>query len=88
MKAVKITYWITTIIIVLLEGLMPALTGNTEMAKEGVRHLGYPDYFRITLTVFKVAGALLLILPAVKGRVKNGCTPALPSIFFLPPFLI
>ena len=71
MKATKITYWISTILIVLMEGVMPALTANSEMAKEGIRHLGYPDYFRVILTVFKVAGALLLILPAIKGRVKE-----------------
>jgi hypothetical protein len=38
---------------------------------EGIRHLGYPDYFRVLLTVFKVAGALALLLPFVKGRVKE-----------------
>lgn len=71
MKRIKITYWISTILIVLFEGVMPALTGNTEMAKEGIRHLGYPDYFRNILTIFKVCGALLLILPFVKGRFKE-----------------
>lgn len=50
---------------------MPALTSNTELAVEGVRHLGYPDYFRVMLTVFKVIGALALILPLVKGRYKE-----------------
>lgn len=50
---------------------MPALTSNSELAKEGIRHLGYPDYFRNMLTVFKVLGALALVLPFVKGRVKE-----------------
>ena len=71
MKTTKITYWATTIIIVLLEGLMPALTSNTELAKQGISHLGYPDYFRTTLTVFKILGALVLIVPRIKGRVKE-----------------
>jgi hypothetical protein len=71
MKTNKIIYWTATIIIFLLEGLMPALTSNTELAKQGISHLGYPDYFRVVLTFFKVTGSVLLILPAVKGRLKE-----------------
>jgi len=71
MKTTKITYWASTIVIFLLEGLMPALTSNTELARQGITHLGYPDYFRVMLTVFKVIGALMLILPVVKGRFKE-----------------
>jgi hypothetical protein len=50
---------------------MPALTSQTEMAKEGIRHLGYPDYFGVMLTVFKVLGALVLIIPQIPARVKE-----------------
>jgi hypothetical protein len=71
LKRTKILYWTTTTTIVLFEGVMPALTSHTELAVEGIRHLGYPDYFRVMLTFFKVAGAAALILPFVKGRVKE-----------------
>ena len=71
MKATKIIYWTTTILIFLFEGVMPALTFNTELAKQGTIHLGYPDYFRILLTVFKVIGSLGLLLPFVHGRIKE-----------------
>ena len=70
-KTTKIIYWITTSIIFLFEGVMPALTSHTEVAVEGIRHLGYPDYFRVMLTVFKVIGSLALILPFVKARYKE-----------------
>lgn len=50
---------------------MPAFTSQTEMAKEGIRHLGYPDYFGVALTVFKVLGALILIIPQVPSRLKE-----------------
>ena len=70
-RTTKIIYWATTGIIFLFEGVMPALTSHTDLAVEGIRHLGYPDYFRVMLTVFKVVGALALILPFVKGRVKE-----------------
>jgi hypothetical protein len=70
-KTTKIIYWITTVIIFLFEGVMQALTSHTRLAVEGIRRLGYPDYFRVMLTVFKGAGALVLILPIVKGRFKE-----------------
>lgn len=71
MKKTKIIYWTTTILIFLLDGLMPALTFQTELARQGISHLGYPDYFRVMLTFFKVAGAIMLVLPVVKGRYKE-----------------
>lgn len=71
MKATKITYWVTTLLIFVFEGVMPALTSHTELAVQGIKHLGYPDYFRVLLTVFKVAGALVLVIPAIKGRYKE-----------------
>lgn len=54
-----------------MEGVMPALTSQTELAKEGIRHLGYPEYFGNALVVFKVVGTLLLIIPQVPSRVKE-----------------
>jgi hypothetical protein len=71
MKKEKIIYWTATTIIALLEGVMPALTSQTEMAKEGVRHLGYPEYFGNTLVIFKILGVLILVIPQVPKRVKE-----------------
>ena len=71
MKTTNIIYWITTAIIFLLEGVLVALTWNTELATEGIRHLGYPTYFGPLLAAFKVLGAIVLILPAIKGRIKE-----------------
>lgn len=71
MKKTKIIFWVATTIIFLMEGVLPALTSQTELAKEGIRHLGYPEYFGNMLVVFKVAGALALIIPQVPGRIKE-----------------
>ncbi|HEV7230788.1 MAG TPA: DoxX family protein [Bacteroidia bacterium] len=71
MKKINIIYWITTSLIFLFEGVMPALTSQSEMAKEGMRHLGYPAYFGLALVVFKVLGAIALIVPAIPPRVKE-----------------
>jgi len=71
MKFNKILYWTSTIIIALFEGVMPALTFRTQMAKEGIKHLGYPAYFGDALAAFKVLGVLALIIPQVPKRVKE-----------------
>lgn len=71
MKKDKIIFWVSTSLIFLFEGVMPALTSQTEMAKEGIRHLGYPEYFGVALVVFKVLGALTLTIPAVPKWLKE-----------------
>lgn len=71
MKKEKIIFWSATVLIFLFEGVMPAFTSQTEVAKEGIRHLGYPEYFGNALVVFKVLGALALIIPQIKGRLKE-----------------
>jgi len=71
MKKNKIIFWIATIIIVLWDGVMPGLTSHTPIAVEAIRKLGYPDYFRVMLTVFKVIGAILLALPFIPARLKE-----------------
>ena len=67
----KILYWIFTGLIVLSDSVMPAFTFNTDLAKQGITHLGYPDYFRIELTIFKIIGGIVLIFPSIPRRLKE-----------------
>jgi len=71
MKKTKIIFWSATGLIFLFEGVMPALTSHTQMAKEGIRHPGYPEYFGTMLAVFKVLGTLSLIIPQIPERIKE-----------------
>lgn len=71
MKKQKLIFWITTIIIVIMEGLIPAFTFQTQLAKDGVRNLGYPLYFGNALVIFKVLGSITLILPKAPARLKE-----------------
>lgn len=70
-KTLKIIFWVATSIIFLFEGVLPAFTSQTEMAREGMRHLGYPVYFGMLFVIFKVLGTVVLIVPQVPGRVKE-----------------
>lgn len=71
MNSTRLTYWISTSIFFILDSVLPALTFNSALAKQGILHLGYPDYFRIELSVGKIIGGLLLILPMVPPRYKE-----------------
>ena len=82
----KIIFWATTVIIFLFEGVMPALTTQSEMAREGLQHLGYPLYFGTMLAVFKVLGALTLIIPQVPARIKEWAYAGF-AIDFLSAFI-
>ena len=69
MKTTKIIFWVTTIMIFLFEGVMSALTSQSEMAKQGITHLGYPLYFGTMLAVFKVLGSIVLVIPKLPNRI-------------------
>lgn len=71
MKKYKAIFWATTIMIFLFEGVLPAFTSTSEMAKEGIRHLGYPEYFGYMLATFKVLGSIVLIAPQFPKNVKE-----------------
>jgi hypothetical protein len=71
MKTQRILFWTTTMIIVLFEGVMPLFTFNSEMAREGLRHLGYPPYFGALLLAFKIPGVIALAVPKTPARIKE-----------------
>ena len=70
MKAIKITYWITTAIV----GLMMFYSAYAYLTQDAMvqafHHLGYPDYFRVELAIGKILGAILLIVP-VSAKIKE-----------------
>lgn len=67
-KKQQIIFWAATGFIFLFEGVMPALTSQTELAKEGIAHLGYPEYFGTALVIFKILGSIALVVPNVPAR--------------------
>ncbi len=70
MKAIKITYWVTTAIV----GLMMFYSAYAYLTQDAMvqafHHLGYPDYFRVELAIGKVLGAILVIAP-VSAKTKE-----------------
>ncbi|MCC8423545.1 DoxX family protein [Mucilaginibacter sp. UR6-11] len=71
MKAIKITYWITTGLIVL--GMLANAYNYffNPTLKVAFDHLGFPDWFRVELGIAKLLGAFAIAIPAVPVRVKE-----------------
>jgi hypothetical protein len=70
-KTNNLIFWITTSLIAIFEGIVPVLTFRTELAKEGIRHLGYPDYFGVMIVAFRICGVIALIFPQIPTRIKE-----------------
>lgn len=68
-KKHKIIYWIFTGIVALFE-LSGAFFINSEMAKEGMRHLGLPEWFRWEVSIGHIIGGILLLVP-INKRIKE-----------------
>lgn len=73
MKKNKIIFWLTTIIIALMEGAMPLVTwiATPQYMTVGTKALGYPDYFAYTLMVAKILGVIAIVLPKTPNTIKE-----------------
>ena len=69
-KAITIGYWVTTSLLALQMGFTAYAQLRLPQVAEAFTHLGFPAYFRVELSWFKLAGILVLLLPA-PARVKE-----------------
>ena len=70
----KAIYWIATGLVcavMVFSAINFNLKNPVGPMKGAFAHLGYPDYFRIELTVAKALGVLALLTPIVPLRVKE-----------------
>jgi len=73
MKKNKIIFWVTTIIIALMEGVMPLATWifAPQYMTIGTKALGYPDYFAYALIVAKILGVIAILYPKIPKVLKE-----------------
>lgn len=71
MKILKITYWITTGLVVV--GMLASVYHYffNPALKVAYAHLGFPDWFRVELGVAKLLGAITLGIPKIPARIKE-----------------
>ncbi len=71
MKKIKITYWVSTSIFV----LMMSMSGFSYLFLDTMTieftRLGFPQYFKVELAVAKLLGAVLLIIPLKNNLLKE-----------------
>jgi hypothetical protein len=70
-KSTRITYWITTVLVSVTQGILPIFSTHSELTVEIITHLGYPLYFILMLNIFKLLGGLVLLIPFVPNRLKE-----------------
>lgn len=71
MKTKRIIYWIATSLITAMMLMAGMSYFTTEEIKITFTHLGFPNYFRVELGMAKLIGAIVLILPPIKGKIKE-----------------
>jgi hypothetical protein len=69
-KQTKIIYWISTGLVALF--IIPGVFFlNNPKAIDGTRHLGLPYWFHLELGIAKFIGGVILVLPMIRGRLKE-----------------
>ena len=71
MKKDSLIFWLSTAVIVIVEGVGNLATADLEYAKQNVYDLGYPEYFRIAMLAMKLLGVLIIIIPKINPRIKE-----------------
>ncbi len=71
MNKTKIVYWVSTAIVAVIMMFSGFSCLASEEMKQAFGQIGFPAFFRIELGVAKLMGAVLLLVPAVKGFAKQ-----------------
>lgn len=69
-KSITIAYWIVTGLFCLQMGFTAYAQLNLPEVAQAFAHLGFPDYFRVELSLAKFVGIALLVAP-VPARLKE-----------------
>jgi hypothetical protein len=69
-KATTIAYWIVTALFCLQMSFTAYAQLRLPQVAEAFRHLGFPDYFRVELSLAKLLGVVLMLAP-VPPRLKE-----------------
>ncbi|PIF45931.1 DoxX-like protein [Chryseobacterium sp. 52] len=73
MKKDQIIFWTVTIIIALMEAVIPIITWITapDLLTAGTKALAYPDYFAYSLVIAKVLGVIAIVYTKTPSKIKE-----------------
>ena len=69
-KGLVIGFWVVTALFCLQMGFTAYAQLTLPQVAEAFRHLGFPDYFRVELSLAKLLGVVVLLAP-VPARLKE-----------------
>ncbi len=69
-KRAKRTYWIITIIAMVLI-VLPSYFAPREYLIQSVKSLQFPYYFPLELDILKIVGAIMILVPAIPAMFKE-----------------
>jgi hypothetical protein len=81
LKTNKIIYWTSTGLMsamMLMSGIMYFVAPEV---KEGMIHLGFPDFFRMELGAVKIVAAIALVLSMIPARITEWAYAGLGIVF-------
>jgi len=78
----KITYWISTLLLCCILAWSAYMFLFQKSGIDGVRALGFPDFFRIQLAVLKLIAIVLLLFPQIPFSVRQWAYAG-AALFFL-----
>ena len=70
-KGLIIGFWISTALFALQMGFTAFAQLRLPQVAEAFVHLGFPAYFRVELSLAKLAGLVALLVPMVPARLKE-----------------
>ena len=71
MKALRITYWSSTILLSLMMAMSVFMYFTNPQVAENFKKAGFQDFFRIELGIAKAIGIVLLLLPMIPRNFKE-----------------
>lgn len=73
MKTNTIVFWTSTVMVALMEGVMPLGTWlfAPEYLTFGTKALHYPDYFAYALVIAKILGVIAILYPKTPSKIKE-----------------
>jgi len=67
----QIIYWVSTALVATMLLLSSLSYFFHQATIEGIRDLGFPDFFRVELAILKLIAVLVLVIPAVPLQFKE-----------------
>ena len=80
MRTIRIIYWVATGLIALMMSFSAYAYLTQPAVQQGIRHLGFPDYFRIELAIAKLIGVIVLLAP-LAARYKEWAYAGFAIVF-------